>query len=176
LHLDGEDNLHSRKVSFQSRLPRIRELVTQTTDGLPNRDHSMKPTLVLALVVFGLSSFLTQTLFASQVLAVSSNAKWDMQYDPYGNVNALAAKALAACNAKGGIDPKIVWSVGSSVGFTHPEMWHGSIAISDNGTGTILGWHVLHWSRLGRNTHGREEACQDCKKKGGQSPKVVASF
>lgn len=136
----------------------------------------MRPKLALALIVFGVTFFLTQKLSAAQVLVVSSNAKWDMEYEGYGNVNALALKALAQCEAKGGIDPKIVWSVGSSVGFTHSEMWHGAIAISDNGSGTILGWHVLHWSRLGRNTHGREEARQDCKKKGGQNPKVVASF
>ena len=136
----------------------------------------MKPKLAFALIVFGVSAFITQTLAAAQVLAVSSNGKWGMEYDPYGNVNALAAKALAACKAKGGTDPKIVWSQASSVGFTHPEMWHGSIAISDNGTGTIIGWHLLHWSRLGRNTFGGKEACQDCQRKGGQNPKVVAHW
>ena len=54
---------------------------------------------MLALIVLGLSTFLTQKLSAAQVLVVSSNGKWDMEYDGdrYGNGNALSAKALAAC-------------------------------------------------------------------------------
>lgn len=52
----------------------------------------MKKEFVLALIVFGLSAFFTQTLSAAQALAVASNGKWDMEYDPYGNVNVVAAK------------------------------------------------------------------------------------
>jgi hypothetical protein len=92
----------------------------------------------VALILFGLRAFLTQTLSA-QVLAVSSNGKWDMEYEDYGNVNALAAKALSACKAKGGTDPKIVWSQASNINRSHAEMYRGAIVISDGGTGTIVG-------------------------------------
>ncbi len=126
----------------------------------------------VALIVFGLSAFLTQTLPAAQVLVVSSNGKWDMEYDgdPYGNVNALAAKALAACKAKAGTDPKIVWSQAINIYGADARIAHGSIAISDNGTGTIVGWCFNHPHQNGKR------AIEDCRRKGGQNPKVVAHF
>ena len=91
-----EDNFDSRKVSFQPLLPRIRELVTQTTDRIIKADQSMKAQFGLALIVFGLSAVFTQTLSGAQVLAVASNGKWDLEYDAYGNLNALAAKAIVS--------------------------------------------------------------------------------
>ena len=130
----------------------------------------MKPQLAFACIIFGVNSFFTQTLFAAQVLVVASNGKWDMEYEDYGNVNALAAKALAACRAKGGTDPKIVWSLSSNVMASHARIAHGAIAISDHGTGTIVGWsfepYFRNWPR----------AKDDCRRKGGRNPKVVAHF
>jgi hypothetical protein len=130
----------------------------------------MKPQLAFACIIFGVNSFFTQTLFAAQVLVVASNGKWDMEYEDYGNVNALAAKALAACRAKGGTDPKIVWSLSSNVMASHARIAHGAIAISDHGTGTIVGWsfepNFRNWPR----------AKDDCRRKGGRNPKVVAHF
>jgi hypothetical protein len=130
----------------------------------------MKPKLAFALIVVGVIAFITQTLPAAQVLAVSSNGKWDMEYQDYGSVNALAAKALAACKAKGGTDPKIVWSLSSNVMASHARIAHGAIAVSDHGTGTIVGWsfepNFRNWPR----------AKDDCRRKGGQNPKVVAHF
>jgi hypothetical protein len=135
----------------------------------------MKPKLAYALIAFGVSAFITQTLPAAQVLAVSSNGKWDMEYEPYGNVNALAAKALAACKAKGGTDPKIVWSEATNVGGGGASMYKGAIAISDNGSGTIVGWSFAHWDRRG-HPDVIKMALNDCRKKGGQNPKTVAHW
>jgi hypothetical protein len=129
----------------------------------------MKKEFVLALIVFGLSAFFTQTLSAAQALAVASNGKWDMEYGPYGNVNVVAAKAIAACKAKGGTDPKIVWSIGSNVRGANTRIAYGAIAISDNGTETIVGWS------FNNNPNGKR-AKDDCRRKGGQNPKVVATF
>jgi hypothetical protein len=141
----------------------------------------MRPKLVLALVVFGLSSVLTQRLFAAQALAVAGNGKWDMEYAAYGNVKAVAAKAIAACKAKGGTDPKIVWSRalnyfyigGAGRGIPKGNLVriaHGAIAISDNGTGNIVGWSFNH------RYHNQKRALDECRRKGGQNPKVVATF
>jgi hypothetical protein len=135
----------------------------------------MRLQFVLSLIVFGLSALFAQSLSAAQVLAVASNGKWDMEYDPYGNVNALAAKALAACEAKGGTDPKIVWSEATNVGGGQASMYKGAIAISDNGSGTIVGWSFAHWDRRG-HPDVIKMALNDCRKKGGQSPKTVAHW
>ena len=141
----------------------------------------MRLQFVFALTLFGLSAFFTQTLSAAQVLAVASNGKWDMEYDAYGNVKALAAKAITACSAKGGTDPKIVWSRalnyfyigGAGRGIPKGNLVriaHGAIAISDNGTGNIVGWSFNH------RYHNSKKAVEDCQRKGGQNPKVVATF
>jgi hypothetical protein len=46
----------------------------------------------------------------------------------------------------------------------------GAIAVSDNGTGTIVGW--CFGFDIPRNMRAKE----DCLRKGGQNPKVVAKF
>jgi hypothetical protein len=130
----------------------------------------MRTQFVLVLIVFGLSAFFTQKLSAAQALAVASNGKWDMEYDPYGNVNVVAAKAIATCKAKGGTDPKIVWSIGSNVRGADTRMAYGAIAISDNGTGNIVGWS------FNNPYHNGKRAIEDCRRKGGQNPKIVAKF
>jgi hypothetical protein len=130
----------------------------------------MKPTLVLVLVVFGLSFFLTEKLSAAQVLAVSSNGKWAMVYEPMApDFGPLVAKAETQCAAKGGKDIRIVWSQGSNNSMFHPRMAHGAIAISDNGTGTIVGWSF-------NQRQNWKKAKADCQRKGGQKPKVVSHF
>jgi hypothetical protein len=139
---------------------------------------SMRPKLLLALIVFGLSSVLTQKLTATQVLAVASNGKWAMVYVSYGEFNAVSEQAIAECKAKGGTDPAIVWSQRSNLRYGAHNSFrggtfrraHGAIAISDNGAGTIVGWSFNH------PYQNHERAKEDCLKKGGKNPRVVASF
>ena len=133
-------------------------------------DLDRRAKLVFALIVFGLSASLTQEVQAAQVLVVSSNGKWDMEYEPYGNVNAVAIKTLAACKAKGGTDPKVVWSISSNVRTVGAHLAYGAIAVSDNGTGTIVGWS------FNNAYHNERKAKEDCRKKGGHNPKIVAHF
>jgi hypothetical protein len=140
----------------------------------------MKTQFLLALTVFGLSVFLVQTLSAAQVLAVASNGKCAMvcklEYD--ADFKAISAEAISECKAKGGTDPKIVWSEKSNFlptkgagnnCFARSTIAHGAIAISDHGAGNILGWSVKHY-RNGKR------AIEDCRRKGGQNPKIVARF
>jgi len=125
----------------------------------------------MALAVFGLSCITTEKLFALEVLAVSGNGKWALVYEPMANdFGPSVAKAEAECAAKGGTDIKIVWSQGSNTRWGHPAMAHGAIAISDNGTGTIVGWC------FSVPYQNQRRAVKDCLKKGGRNPKVVASF
>jgi hypothetical protein len=141
----------------------------------------MRTATAFALAAFGLSSFLTEVLSAAQVLAVSNNGKWAMVYkrDWDADFNAISAQAISECKAKGGTDPKIVWSQRSNIRFFKPDarngspiilVVHGAIAVSDNGTGTIVGWRFNHPYHNGKN------AVLDCQRKGGQNPKVVARF
>lgn len=131
----------------------------------------MKPQLASALILFGLSFFLTQELAAAQALAVASNGKWAMVTDIYTtDLNVVSAQALAECKAKGGTDTKIVWSEFTNVrGYNWRVIHHGAIAVSDKGTGTIVGWSFDHKKNGTR-------AKEDCQKKGGQNPKTVARF
>jgi hypothetical protein len=135
----------------------------------------------VALIAFGLNSLLIQPLSAAQVLAVSSNGKWAMVYKPEwdADLNAVSAQAISECKAKGGTDPKIVWSRRSNIRSFNPAASHGSpiisiihgaVAVSDNGAGTIVGWCVNH------PYHNGKLAREDCQKKGGQNPKVVKRF
>jgi hypothetical protein len=136
----------------------------------------MKRIIALALITFSLGAFSAQTSSAMQVLAVSSNGKWAMVYEPMAaDFNPIVARAEAQCAAKGGRDIRIVWSQGSNRSqgsntyWGHPRIAHGAIAVSDNGTGTIVGWSF--------NQKGNgQRAKADCLKKGGQNPKVVSRF
>jgi hypothetical protein len=143
----------------------------------------MRSKLVLTLIVVGLSSVLTQKLYAGQALAVASNGKWALVYKPdsAADFNAISAQAISECKAKGGTDPKIVWSQRSNKptsarsnyanhGLPIFPITHGAIAVSDNGTGTIVGWCFNH------PYHNAKTAKDDCQKKGGQNPKIVARF
>jgi len=77
---------------------------------------------------------------------------------------------MAACKAKCGTDPKIVWSQAVFFNKTHAQIAHGAIAVSDNGTGTIVGWSFNN-----PNLNGKK-AIEDCRRKGGQNPKVVGGW
>jgi hypothetical protein len=136
---------------------------------------------IALLVTLALSGVLTQKLSAVQALAVASNGKWAMVYKPNfdADFNAVSAQAISECKAKGGTDPRIVWSQKSNIpitkghanqGMARPSIAHGAIAISDGGTGTIVGWC------FNKPYHNNKIAMDDCQKKGGQNPKVVARF
>jgi hypothetical protein len=131
------------------------------------------------MLILGLSYVSAQRLEAGQALAVASNGKWAMVYKRDADFNGALAEAIALCKARGGTDPTIVWSQRSNVRNTKPSanhglpMYyraHGAIAISDNGTGTIVGWC------FNRTPHNGTIAVKDCQKKGGQNPKIVAGF
>jgi hypothetical protein len=131
----------------------------------------MRPQLASALIVLGITGLFSQEVSAGQVLAVASNGKWDMEYQlPYGNLNSLAAKAITACQAKGGINPVIVWSQAVNLYGAAPRIAHGVIAVSDAGTGTVVGWS------FNRPFQNAKMAKADCQRKGGQNPKIVAKF
>jgi hypothetical protein len=117
----------------------------------------MRSRVSIALLASALGLFLTQVLSAAQALAVSSNGKWAMVYNPAWDADfrAVSPQAISECKAKGGTDPKIVWSqtrnyfYGSRGGKGFPKsgsirIAHGAIAISDNATGTIVGWSFNH--------------------------------
>jgi len=149
---------------------------------MPKKAKSIRSQVAFAFIAFGLSSFLVQALSAAQVLVVSSNGKWAMVYNPAWDADfkAVSEQAISECKAKGGTDPKIVWSQKSNLFFSEHRgpnqaaarfrIAHGAVAVSDNGTGTIVGWCVNH------PYHNGENAVSDCKKKGGQNPKVVEKF
>jgi hypothetical protein len=137
----------------------------------------MRSQVAFALIAFGLNSLLMQTLSAAQVLAVSSNGKWAMVYNPAWDANfkAVSEQAISECKAKGGTDPKIVWSVRSNIGIhsyknRNPIFVRGAVAVSNNGTGQIVGWCFDH------GYHNEQSAIKECQRKGGQNPKVVAKF
>jgi hypothetical protein len=135
---------------------------------------------IALLITLALSGVLTQKLSGAQALAVASNGKWAMVYKSNwdAELKAISAQAIAECKAKGGTDPTVVWSQGSNKtltkranhGLPTNSIAHGAIAISDNGTGTIVGWC------FNKPYHNDKIAMDDCQKKGGQNPKVVARF
>ncbi len=128
----------------------------------------MKRQLALVLILFGSSWLLTQKLIAAQALAVASDGKWAMVWTYSPDVNAASAQAIAECKTKGGGDAKIVWSTWGSGRMTHWAIIRGSVAVSDNGNGTIVGW-----SFNDRRGYNQMAAKNDCLKKGGQHPKVT---
>jgi hypothetical protein len=129
-------------------------------------NFSMNLKLAFALIYWGSCSFLIHTSNAAQAPAVASNGKWALALDHKNDITDVSAKAIADCKAKGGVDPKIVWSVWTNIWGTTWKIYPGAVAVSDNGNGTIVGWHFGHSQnhRLAKN---------DCLKKGGQHPKVV---
>ena len=134
----------------------------------------MKAKLTIALFLFGLSSFLAQNLTAALAIAVASNGKWAIAHDnSLTSVAAVCAEAVQKCKARGGADAKVAG--------TFIKAANGAVAVSDNGTGKIVGFsfslpghHLVNVT----DSKGEQEraAIRDCKKKGGQNPKVVTSW
>ena len=180
LRLAREDNLHSRKVSFQRLLPRIRELVAQTTDP------DCQSRLIHEDTIFaGADRIRSERLFGTDTFRGSGPRCREQRKMGHGvqtrqgaDFKAISAQAISECKAKGGADPKIVWSERSNFipskgpgnnGFARSTIAHGAIAISDHGTGNIVGWSIKTY-RVGK------KAIEDCRRKGGQNPKFVARF
>jgi hypothetical protein len=93
----------------------------------------MKAKLTIALFLFGLSSFLTQNLTAALAIAVASNGKWAIAHDnSLSSVAAVCAEAVQKCKARGGADAKVAG--------TFFKAANGAVAVSDNGTGKIVGF------------------------------------
>jgi Domain of unknown function (DUF4189) len=134
----------------------------------------VKAKLTIALFLFGLSSFLTQNLTAALAIAVASNGKWAIAHDnSLSSVAAVSAEAIQKCKARGGADARVAG--------TFFKAANGAVAVSDNGTGKIVGFSFSlpgHRQVNVTNSKGEQEraAISDCKKKGGQNPKVVTSW
>jgi hypothetical protein len=129
--------------------------------------------LTLALMLLGSSALVANNSNAAQALAVASNGKWAVGRDRTTDVKGVSAQALAKCKTRGGTDPKIV--------YTGWQNAHAAIAVSDNGTGTVVGWafkpgsHITN-VKVNPVKQAEEAALQDCQKKGGKNPKVVSSW
>ena len=135
----------------------------------------MKTTLTIILLLFGLSSFLTQNLNANVAIAIASNGKWAIAHDKSIDSSAVSAQAIEKCKARGGADAKVVYATWNTAAA------YGAVAVSDNGTGNIVGFSFMQSvsSRHlpGNPTHDAENrAIKDCQKKGGQNPKIATSW
>jgi Domain of unknown function (DUF4189) len=134
-----------------------------------------KPTVVLLL--FGLSAFLMQNLNANVAIAVASNGKWAVAHDKNVDSNGVSAQAIAQCKAKGGADAKVAYATSNS------RAAHGAVAVSDNGTGNIVGFSFIqsagpshHMAMPNFAKQAESAAIKDCQKKGGQNPKIATSW
>jgi hypothetical protein len=134
----------------------------------------IKRQLTIMSILFGSSFFLTQSLTAALAIAVASNGKWAIAHDSsLTDTTAVCAQAIQKCKARGGADAKIAG--------TFIKAANGAVAVSDNGAGTIVGFSFSlpghHIVNVGDPKHDQEQAAvKDCKKKGGQNPKVVTSW
>src|ERR1700722_5887093 len=97
----------------------------------------MQTKLIIILLLFGLSSFVTQNLSANVAIAIASNGKWAIAHDKSVDSNAVSAQAIAQCKTKGGADAKLVYATSNS------QAAHGAVAVSDNGTGKIVGFSFI---------------------------------
>jgi hypothetical protein len=134
----------------------------------------IKTNLIVLLSVLGLSPLLTQNLTAALAIAVASNGKWAIAHDQTIDSRAVSAEAIAKCKARGGADARIAE--------TFINAANGAVAVSDNGTGKIVGFsfakgshHLVNVTSDPKKDQERA-AINDCKKKGGQNPKVMVSW
>jgi hypothetical protein len=97
-------------------------------------------------------------------IAVSSNGYWVCYHSLSISKQQAEQGALDRCRKKGGINPVIRASADISR--------HCAVAVSGQGTSIIVG------CCLGQETSAIAEsgAIQDCKRRGGASPRVVQSF
>ena len=134
----------------------------------------MKAKLAILSLLIASSLFLTQNLTAALAIAVASNGKWAIAHDNLVSTTAVSAQAIQKCKARGGADAAIA---GTFIGAAH-----GAVAVSDNGTGKIVGFSFTKAGHHQVNVMGdpkREQeqaAIKDCQKKGGQNPKVASSW
>ena len=135
----------------------------------------IKRKLTIVSILFGSSFFLTQSLNAALAIAVASNGKWAIAHDEsLTSVTAVCTQAIQKCKARGGADAKIAGTFIRAV--------NGAVAVSDNGTGKIVGFSFARGSHHLVNVSGdpkqdqERAAIRDCQKKGGQNPKVVTSW
>jgi len=135
----------------------------------------MKTKLTIVFLLFGLSAFLMQNLNANLAIAIASNGKWAIAHDKSVDSNGVSAQAIAQCKAKGGADAKVAYATSNS------QAAHGAVAVSDNGTGKIVGFSFMQgtWARHMRVYPAKDAekaAIKDCQKKGGQNPKIATSW
>jgi Domain of unknown function (DUF4189) len=110
-------------------------------------------------------------------LAIASNGKWAIAHDKSSDSNAVSAQAVEKCKARGGADAKVVYATSNS------QAAHGAVAVSDNGTGKIVGFSFIqggYGTRMARSVDYSKDAeraaIKDCQKKGGQNPKIATSW
>ena len=138
----------------------------------------MKTKLTILLLLFGLNPLFIQNLNANVAIAIASNGKWAIAHDKTLDSNAVSAQAVEKCKAKGGADAKVVYATPNS------QAMHGAVAVSDNGTGKIVGFSFIqaggYQNRMSRGIdHSKDAeraAIKDCQKKGGQNPKIATSW
>jgi hypothetical protein len=134
----------------------------------------IKRQLIIVSILLGSSLFFTQSLNAALAIAVASNGKWAIAHDnSLSSTTAVCLQAIQKCKARGGADAKIAG--------TFFKAANGAVAVSDNGTGTIVGFSFSlpghHIVNVGDQKRDQEQAAiRDCKKKGGQNPKVATSW
>jgi len=133
-----------------------------------------KTKLVIAPLIVGSSLLLAQNLTAALAIAVASNGKWAIAHDNLVSTTAVSAQAIQKCKARGGADATIA---GTFIGAAH-----GAVAVSDNGTGKVVGFSFTKAGHHQVNVMGdpkrdqERAAMKDCQKKGGQNPKIVSSW
>lgn len=135
----------------------------------------MKTKLAIILLLFGLSSFLTQNLNANVAIAIASNGKWAIAHDKSIDSNGVSAQAIQQCKARGGADAKVLYATSNG------QAAHGAVAVSDNGTGKIVGFSFIQSTparhmRADFSKDAERAAIKDCQKKGGQNPKIATSW
>jgi len=131
--------------------------------------------MIILSVLLVSTSFLTHKLNAALALAVASNGKFGIAHDSGYNPSGVAAQAIEKCKARGGADARIAYATGIRAA-------HGAVAVSDNGTGKIVGFCFTAGEHHQVNVMGdakkddERAAIKDCQKKGGQNPKVAVSW
>jgi hypothetical protein len=136
----------------------------------------MKTKLTIVFLVFGLSAYLMQNLNAYVAIAIASNGKWAVAHDQSVDATAVSAQAIEKCKAQGGADAKVVYATSNT------QAAHGAVAVSDNGTGKIVGFSFIqgggprHHMSVDFSHDAERAAIKDCQKKGGQNPKIATSW
>jgi hypothetical protein len=165
----GRPLLRARQVQF------LHAFQERPAQQFSTQSQIMKLKLTIVLLLFGSSSFLTQNLSANVAIAVASNGKWAIARDKSIDSNGVSAQAIQQCKAKGGADAKVVYATSNA------QAAHGAVAVSDNGTGKIVGFSFIQTSphrhmSMDFSHQAESAAIKDCQKKGGQNPKIVTTW